>query len=331
MIETIITYKPEFTSRADDRITRQWRPHIRRADDIWNEIVLAGDLPGLTSAPKLQPISARQVMLQSGIRAPMAIKITGPSLEVNQAFAFQLEALLKTISSVKPTSVLADRSLGQPTLEVVPDVTKLSRYGMHPQHVLSALQVAAGGMPITEILHGRERYTLRMRSIREERDSLDAIQDLLIPTPKGISIPLSQLCSLQYKVSPSVIKAEDTFLTTYVLFDKKDSHSTLDTIRHIKQTMNHHIQSGYLNIPEGVETAFEGNYKNQIRSQKTLGPHHSARAADDRKPPLFSVSVSDVDMLYLHVHSHRPQRRHDVYLFLFAPCPTKHRLSSSRL
>ena len=60
---------------------RQWRDHIRTPDDIWKEITAAAELPGTTSAPKLQPIAARIVMLQSGMRAPMGLKIKGPNLE----------------------------------------------------------------------------------------------------------------------------------------------------------------------------------------------------------------------------------------------------------
>jgi Cu(I)/Ag(I) efflux system membrane protein CusA/SilA len=77
MIETIINYKPEYSVNAQGERLRNWRPHIKSPNDIWREVQQAAKIPGSTSAPKLQPIEARLVMLQSGVRAPMAIKVKG--------------------------------------------------------------------------------------------------------------------------------------------------------------------------------------------------------------------------------------------------------------
>jgi copper/silver efflux system protein len=74
---------------------RNWRPEIKSPDDIWNEIVKVAKIPGVTSAPKLQPIETRLVMLQTGMRAPMGIKVYGPDLPTIEAFGMQLEEILK--------------------------------------------------------------------------------------------------------------------------------------------------------------------------------------------------------------------------------------------
>src|SRR5699024_4251145 len=94
---------------SDGKYYRQWRKNIQSTDDIWDEIVQAADLPGVTSAPKLQPIQTRQIMLQSGMRAPMGVKIKGPDLQTIEDFGLELEEQLKQVSGIKPASVFADR------------------------------------------------------------------------------------------------------------------------------------------------------------------------------------------------------------------------------
>jgi len=117
MVETVINYKSKYKRDRNGRIVydkdgepfRQWRDHIESPDDIWNEIVNAAKLPGTTSAPKLQPIETRLVMLQSGMRAPMGVKIKGPDLKTIEQVGFDIERLLKQVPSVKASAVFADR------------------------------------------------------------------------------------------------------------------------------------------------------------------------------------------------------------------------------
>ena len=114
MFETIITYKSEYGTDKDGNRVRQWRDHIHTPDDIWNEIVKAAQAPGLTSAPMLMPINTRIVMLQSGMRAPMGIKVYGPDLETIEAFGLRLEDALKKVPWIRPETVFADRVVGKP-------------------------------------------------------------------------------------------------------------------------------------------------------------------------------------------------------------------------
>ncbi|MFO7614238.1 MAG: efflux RND transporter permease subunit, partial [Bacteroidales bacterium] len=147
---------------------RQWRDHIKTPDDIWNEIVSAtDDIPGVTSAPKLQPIETRLVMLQTGMRAPMGIKVFGPDLRSIEEFSLHIEQLLKEVPSVKPEAVFADRSLGKPYLEIDIDRVAIARYGLNIADVQMYLEVALGGMPLTTTVEGRERYNIRARYARE--------------------------------------------------------------------------------------------------------------------------------------------------------------------
>ncbi|MBN2588884.1 MAG: efflux RND transporter permease subunit [Sedimentisphaerales bacterium] len=270
MIETIINYKSEYTTDANGNQIRQWRDKIKSPDDIWNEIVKVAQIPGTTSAPKLQPIAARIVMLQSGMRAPMGIKVKGPDLDTIDSFGLELEKLLKKVPSVKESAVIADRIVGKPYLEIEIDRMAIARYGISIAHVQEVIEVAIGGKNITTTVEGRERYSVRVRYQREERDQIETLGDILIPSSDGSQIPLIQLAEIKYIRGPQAIKSEDTFLVGYVLFDKKDEFAEVDVVEECKKYLNDKIISGELTIPAGVSFNFTGSYENQIRAQKTL-------------------------------------------------------------
>lgn len=249
---------------------RNWRSHIKSPDDIWEEIVRATKLPGVTSAPKLQPIQTRLIMLQTGMRAPMGIKVYGPDLKTIEAFGMQLEAILQQVPSVKTESVFADRIVGKPYIELNIDRTKIARYGLSVEQLQQAIEVAIGGMPITTTVEGRERFPVRVRYPRELRDNPEKIKSILIPTPAGTQIPLGDLVNIEYVRGPQMIKSEDTFLVGYILFDKKQDHAEVDVVEEAQRFINQKIQSGELKVPAGISYKFSGSYENQIRATKRL-------------------------------------------------------------
>ena len=243
---------------------------IRNPDDIWAEIVAAARIPGTTSAPKLQPIAARMVMLQSGMRAPMGIKVKGPDLQSIEAFGLELEARLKAVPSVEPAAVLADRIVGKPYLEIVIDREAIGRYGISLGRVQNVIEVAVGGKGISTSVEGRERYPIRVRYMRELRDSIEAIEKILVAAPTGEQIPLRQLAEIRYVRGPQVIKSEDTFLVGYVLFDRKPGFAEVEVVEQAKGFIDSEINSGNLLVPEGVSFSFAGSWENQVRAQKKL-------------------------------------------------------------
>ena len=249
---------------------RQWREHIRSSDDIWKEITQAAELPGLTSAPKLQPIAARIVMLQSGMRAPMGVKIKGPSLEAIEHTGLQIEKLLKEVSSIEADTVIADRIVGKPYLEIHINRFEIARYGLSVQMVQDAIEVAIGGKPLTTTVEGRERYAVRIRYPRELRGSIEGLGDILIPTPIGPQIPLKELSEIKYTQQAQIIKSEDTFLVGYVVFDKKQNHAEVEVVNDAKKYLEDKFEAGDLNLPTGVSYKFSGSYENQVRSEKKL-------------------------------------------------------------
>ncbi|PHQ61790.1 MAG: cation transporter [Maribacter sp.] len=250
---------------------RNWRKHIKSTDDIWKEIVRVTKLPGVTSAPKLQPIETRLVMLQTGMRAPMGIKVKGQNLAEIEAFGIELEKVLKEVEGVKKEAVFADRIVGKPYLLIDIDREKIARYGLAIQDVQSILEVAIGGKMLTQTVEGRERYGVRVRYPRELRTSPTDIGNIYVPTKKGDPIPLKELVSIRYEQGPQVIKSEDTFLIGYVLFDKLDGFAEVNVVEAAQNAIQDKIDSGELIVPKGINYKFTGTYENQIRAEKTLG------------------------------------------------------------
>lgn len=254
----------------DGEFYRNWRPEIKNPDDIWKEIVRVTKLPGVTSAPKLQPIETRLVMLQTGMRAPMGIKVKGQDLREIETFGIQLENLLKQVEGVKNEAVFADRIVGKPYLLIDINRAKIGRYGISIQQVQDVLKVALGGMVLTQTVEGRERYGVRVRYPRELRGNPTDVNNIYVPVEKGAPIPLSELAEIRYEQGPQVIKSEDTFLVGYVLFDKLDGFAEVSVVENAQKLIEEKIETGELVVPKGISYQFTGTYENQIRAEKTL-------------------------------------------------------------
>lgn len=262
--------KTQLIEDDDGEFYRNWRPEIETPDDIWKEIVRVTKLPGVTSAPKLQPIETRLVMLQTGMRAPMGIKVKGQDLKQIEAFGIQLEDILKQAEGVKQEAVFADRIVGKPYLLIDIDREKIARYGISIQDVQDVLKVAVGGMVLTQTVEGRERYGIRVRYPRELRNNPNDLKQIYIPVAKGSSVPLSELASIRYEQGPQVIKSEDTFLVGYVLFDKLDGFAEVNVVENAQSLIQEKIDNGELIVPKGINYKFTGTYENQLRAEKTL-------------------------------------------------------------
>lgn len=249
---------------------RNWRKHIQSPDDIWQEIVKVTKIPGLTSAPKLQPIQTRLVMLQTGMRAPMGIKVFGPDLKSIESFGLELESILKNIPEVNADVVFAERIVGKPYIHLNINREAIAIHGLSVMDIQENIETAIGGMKITSTIEGRERFPVRVRYPRELRDDPEDLKRILISTPLGNKVPLSELVDIEYVKGPQMIKSENTFLVGYVLFDKNDGLSEITVVEKVKETIKSKVESGKLTIPSGINYKFSGNYENQIRAEKRL-------------------------------------------------------------
>lgn len=252
------------------RYYRQWRDHIQSEDDIWNDILQAADLPGITSAPRLQPIETRLIMLQTGMRGNMGIRISGPDLESLDEFASSLEPFLREVQGVRPASVYADRVVGKPYLEIDINRQEIARHGLTIQDVQQVISAAIGGQMLGMTVEGRERYPIRVRYARENRNNPDEIERILVPSPDGSQIPLGQLAEINFETGPMNIRSENTFLSAYVIFDRFPDDAPIDVINRVRDQMDQSISDGTLNVPNGISYTFEGEFKNQQRAADRL-------------------------------------------------------------
>ena len=249
---------------------RNWRQHIKNEGDIWNEISKVTQLPGVTAAPMLQPIETRLVMLQTGMRSNLGLKIKGQDLSTIDAFAVSLEKVLKKVEGIRPESVFADRMIGKPYVNMVIDRQKLSRFGLHIEDVQEAIEVGVGGKILAYSVEGRERYGIRIRYPRELRNTPEVLESVYLTTKDLTTIPISEVVDIQYERGPQMIKSEDGFLVGYLIFDKDPDISEVTAVNRARAAIAEQIATGALIMPSQVSYEFSGTYRNQLRSQKTL-------------------------------------------------------------
>ncbi|MDO6472971.1 efflux RND transporter permease subunit [Maribacter sp. 1_MG-2023] len=270
---------------------RNWRSHINSADDIWNEIVKVTSIPGVTSAPKLQPIETRLVMLQTGMRSSMGIKIFGPDLESIEKFGYELERELKQIIEIDYASVFSDRIVAKPYINVVFDRDRAARYGVTINELQEMLESAIGGKVLTQTIEGRERFDVTIRYPRELRSDPKDLKNIIVSLPDGSSVPFSEFANIKFEKGPQMIKSEDGFLTGYVLFDKADGVAEVTAVEKVKEIIENKITEGDLIVPDGVRYRFAGTYENNVHAEKTLS----------LIIPLVLIAI--LFILYLHFRS----------------------------
>ncbi len=201
MVETIITFKPQ----------NEWREGMTY-EKLRMEMEEALQIPGLVNS-WTYPIRGRIDMLLSGIRTPLGIKLYGDDPRTLQRIGADIERRLQNM--VGTMSVFADRSDAGYYIEIDMDEKALARYGITKKEILSYVSAGIGGMKITTMIKGLERYPVSVRFEEEERSSVEAIRDIQIKTPFGY-VPLSSLARIDYKESASVIKTEMAKPVTFI-------------------------------------------------------------------------------------------------------------------
>ena len=265
-------------------------PGIQGADDIWAEITRAGQIPRLYLGTKVAADcrTARHVAKRDACPL-LGIEIKGPSLEAIESAGLEIERLLKEVPTVEAATVNADRIVGKPYLEIHIDREAIARHGIALQKVQDVIEIAIGGKLVTTTVEGRERYPVRVRYMRELRDSAEELVRILVPAPDGVQIPLGELAEIRYVRGPQVIKSEDTFLLGYVLFDKKPGYAEVDVVEACRYYLASKRANGDLVLDTGVSYTFAGSYENQLRAQKKLSVLLPHRAGDYFPHPLFPV------------------------------------------
>jgi len=264
MIETYVMLKP----------TDQWRDGVT-SEDIWDEINQVAALPGVTPASPLQPIEGRAVMLQSGIKASMAIRIYGDQLDHLADAALAVADHLKSSPYVNQRSVNPDIVLGKPYLEFTVDRQAAARYGMTVAMVNRVVETAIGGANVVTTVEGRERYPVQLRYDRVLRERIDLLQELPVVTHTGEVVPLKELASLKSTWGPGMVNSENARLVAHVAFAPSGRAGDLESVAAIEKSLREAQElpqdnENHLHLPPGYSLEATGSFRNQIEANRRL-------------------------------------------------------------
>jgi Cu(I)/Ag(I) efflux system membrane protein CusA/SilA len=251
MIETTIMLKPE----------SEWRKGMTR------EAIVAELTEKLTQVPGyvpgfLQPIENRILMISTGIRAQVGIKLLGESLDELQRKAFEVERIVQQVQGA--AGVAPSRVQGKPYLEIEVDRRAIARYGLMVKDVLDVVEAGIGGKNLTTTIEGRQRFPIQVRYERDERDEIRSLSEILVGTPKGQHIPLGELATVKRVTGPSEIASENGRLRVFVQANVQNR----DLGGFVKEVRERLAKE--LKLPPGMTLEWSGQYENQLRAQRTL-------------------------------------------------------------
>ncbi len=217
--------------------------------------------PGLTNAWTM-PIKTRTDMLSTGIKTPVGIKISGPNLDTLQAIGEKVEAIMRTVPGT--LSAYAERTVGGNYVDININREEAARYGLTIQDVEDVIQSAMGGMNVTTTVEGLERFPVNLRYGREQRDNIDDLKRVLVPTPTGAQVPMGQLADFSIHKGPMMIKTEGTRPNAWVYVDLKTS----DIGSYVKSAQR--IVAQNIKLPTGYSLVWSGEFEYMEHANKRL-------------------------------------------------------------
>ncbi len=252
MIETIVKLKPK----------KLWREGMTRQKLI-NDMDNALKIPGVSNI-WTQPIRNRIDMLATGIQTPIGVKVFGEDLKTIEQIGINIESILTEIPGSR--NPYAERIGNKPYIEIDINREEAARYGVKVGDIQHLIMTAIGGMNITTTVEGRERYPVRIRYMRELRDSYEALERIFVPTPGGAQIPLSQLAAIKKVEGPAKIAGENTLPYVRVFVDvDTDEVGVVDFVNQAQK-----IVSENLDLPPGYYISWSGQYEYEMQTRKRL-------------------------------------------------------------
>ncbi len=253
MIETTIMLRPE----------SQWRAGMTKQQLIAELTSRLSTVPGYVPG-FLQPIENRILMISTGIRAQVGVKILGENLDLLQKLAFDVEKVVRQVPGA--VGVAPSRVQGKPYVEIEPDRVAIARYGLSVRDIMEVVETGIGGMNLTTTIEGRQRFPIQVRLERSERDDLERLGEILVPTPSGPFIPLGQLASIRRVTGPSEIASENGRLRVYVQANVQE-RDLGGFVEEIRERLDREIKPG---LPLGYTIEYSGQYENQLSAERTL-------------------------------------------------------------
>jgi copper/silver efflux system protein len=269
MIETTIMLKDEKDwPKVDiqDERGKVIAHRKRTVDELMNALNAAIQFPGLNNAWTM-PIKTRIDMLATGIKTPVGIKVAGPDLAQLERIASQIETVVRQVPGT--SSVFAERVMGGNYIEFNINRDEIARYGLALGDVQEVLEVALGGMPLTTTVEGLERYSINLRYDRDFRENLEALQQIIVPTPTGAQIPLGQIATLKLVRAPMGIKSEGAIPNDWIYIDVKNID--IGTyVQMAQRAVNDAVASKRISMPSGYNIFWSGQYEYMQRAQQRL-------------------------------------------------------------
>lgn len=249
MIETWVDLKPR----------DQWRPGMT-PKKLMEELNKTITLPGLRGVFGY-PIKIRIDMLTTGIRTPVGIMISGPDLNEIDRIAKSVEHLAHQVPGTR--SAVADRVQGGKYIEIIPDRDRITRYGIDLSTVQTVIQSALGGTQLGEVVEGRERYPVMLRYDRPDREQQSDLDNILVPSSTGASIPLSSLADIRIAEGPAMLTSEDARLQGWVFvdFQGRDIGSYTSDLQKALKTMA---------LPPGYSLKLSGQFTQMQEAKERL-------------------------------------------------------------
>ena len=237
----------------------------KNRNELITELTEATRMPGV-SPIMTQPIRNRVDMLATGIQTPIGIKVFGKDLAKIEEIAVRIEQeLLKLPGAQGP---YAERIGNKPYIEFHINREEAARYGIQIRTVQQIIMTAIGGMNLTYTVEGRKRFPIRIRYMRELRDNIEALKRVLLPTPKGLHIPLEQLVEIKRRPGPAKIASENTLLFSRVFCDVDvDTIGLVDFVTLAQKTLDENIKP---TLPQGYFYAFSGQYEAELEARNRL-------------------------------------------------------------
>jgi len=273
MIETTVVLRPESEWRQRERFYSSWAPDwlkpLFRAfrpdritfEELVDEMDRALRIPGVTNAWTM-PIKARIDMLTTGVRTPIGVKVLGSDLGTIEAVGMQIESVLRDLPGTR--SVYAERTVRGFYVDIVPRREDLARHGLTIGDLQEVIETAIGGENVTETVEGRARYPVQVRYPRELRDDLARLERVLIATPGGAQVPLSQVADVRVVQGPSMIRDENGFLAGYVFVDVA-GRDLGGYVEEAKRAVAERVR-----LPAGTTLVWSGQYENMQRVRETM-------------------------------------------------------------
>jgi Cu(I)/Ag(I) efflux system membrane protein CusA/SilA len=269
MVETTVMLKPEedwpvFDIKDD---SGNIIAHRRRTpDELVTAMNAAVQIPGLNNSWTM-PIKTRIDMLATGIKTPVGIKVAGASLPELERIASEIEAVVRQVPGT--SGAFAERVMGGNYIEFHINRDEIARYGLRLADVQDVLEVALGGMPLTTTVEGLERYAVNLRYSRDFRENLEALREIIIPTPTGAQVPLGQLARIETVRAPMGVKSEGAVPNAWIYVDVKD----IDIGTYVQMAMravNDAVAKGSINLPSGYNIFWSGQYEYMLRAKQRL-------------------------------------------------------------